>query len=196
MPEINGVIVRAALSNESNDGWIWLQTSAKHFSHRTVVGIRQRDRCCWNSIWVEARIIDHNFRKQYNSTSKHIPICQTHDTIVMAEWYREALGISRTTHKDNKTDTANLIIETSKVSCWGSLRAAGHHPDINVRLAARLGVLGVWLGIIGVYLGLVGTDLMKYIPYLEEYIGPALIVFIAIIGILSVRSPPRSSKAK
>jgi hypothetical protein len=70
------------------------------------------------------------------------------DTLVMGEWYRDALSIAATTQSNNRTGAVPLVVK--KVRCWGwrSLRSACHHPDPVVRLATRLGVLGTWLGLV------------------------------------------------
>ena len=75
---------------------------------------------------------------------------RNHDTLVMAEWYRKALGISRTTSPDNETGTVRLAVRPSRRQGWRSLRAACHHPDLSVRLGTRLGMVGVCLGVVGI----------------------------------------------
>lgn len=81
---------------------------------------------------------------------------------MMSGWYRDALGIPGTTADDNRIGRVTLTVRSyEKWKCWGHLRATCHHPDVVVRLGARLGALGVWLGLLGVGLGclsLVQTD--------------------------------------
>jgi hypothetical protein len=36
---------------------------------------------------------------------------------------------------------------------WRALRASCHLPDFVARIAAVLGLLGIWLGLVGLYLG-------------------------------------------
>jgi len=55
-----------------------------------------------------------------------------------------ALGIPGT-----KTEV-HLDVRQPKNPFWPALKAGSQHPDPTVRLANRLGLLGVWLGLVGV----------------------------------------------
>jgi hypothetical protein len=140
-------IVRAALRDEPNDGWVWIcGPAAAELRSRMVVKIRPVR--CWRAVYTEVRVIDCNFLHDYNEDSKkrRIDIHPAKDTIVIAEWYRNGLGI-RTSGRD---DTPKIELSIKRARLWGlkSLRAACHHPDPVVRLGTRLGVLGVWLGLV------------------------------------------------
>lgn len=179
-------IIRAALADETNDGWVWIcGHSTKHLDSRAVISIKAPGHC--RGIYAEVRRIDCNFCKKYNDGPRIAIECK-HDTLVMAEWYRMALAIRGTTKKDNKTDMVSLIVKESKLWGWRSLRVACHHPDPTVRLGTRLGVLGAWLGLLGVWLGLLGVCAMS---------SMALGVSCGILGILGASGiwatwgPPR-----
>jgi len=162
-------IVRAALSVETNDSWIWLQETGQEsrFGYRTIVVIR-RPGCC-RAVYTQVRNIDENFRCQYNPNESHnakecrrIEIKPNENVIVMAEWYRKALGIERTS-PENPTDRdkENLIIQAApywRLWDYPPLRAACHHPDFAIRLGTRLGVLSVWLALFSVWLALPGLS--------------------------------------
>lgn len=67
----------------------------------------------------------------------------------MNGWYRAQLGELETQHE--------YALDITPVDdCWGKLRACMDHPQIIVRVAAWLGVIGVALGVIGVILGIIG----------------------------------------
>ena len=143
-------IIRAALHEENNNGWVWFCGPAlKTLQSRRIV------RFCrpgyHRGVYTEVRKIDCNFLGRYNdddTKSWGIKVDPKLNTIVMAEWYRVALAIRDTTQANNKTGTITLHVK--EIRWWGykSLRFACHHPDPAVRLGTRLGVLGVWLGVL------------------------------------------------
>ncbi len=195
MTEID-FIIRAALSEETNDGWVWVQTPGKSFAPRAVVRI---DRCVRGRrfrIFVEARTIDANFRNHYNSGSGRIALAERRATLVMAEWYREALRIPCTTSPDNVTDMVSLSVVSTRMPVWPSLRAACHHPDLSVRLGTRLGMVGVCLGVVGLWLGSLGTDALQGIRYGNEILAVVCVVVMPLLAILASRGPYRSRRAQ
>ena len=140
-------IIRAALHDEANEGWVW----ASGISSRAIVRLSNAagDRV----VFCQVRKLDDNFREIYNDDPKkrRIPLIDA-DTIVMSQWYRDGLGGIETTNKDNKIGKVALKID-SYDRCWrpwGSVRAAAHHPEIVVRMGASLGVLGFGLGLTSV----------------------------------------------
>lgn len=139
-------IILAALREEMNDGWVWLDG----FPSRTVIEIKNLNTGC--SVICQARKLDDNYIERYNRDPRRLKVEMDNNTIVMSGWYRDALGISQTTKDDIKTGKATLSVSRYE-GCCGHLRAACHHPDVVVRLGARLGALGVWLGLLGVGLG-------------------------------------------
>jgi hypothetical protein len=141
-------VIRAALAEETNNGWVWICGPSKDdLASRPVAKVRRP----WHLRGTyETRKIDPNFLGEYNNDPKgvRIDINTTFDILVMGEWYRNALAIAATTQSNNKTGAVPLVVK--KVQCWGwrSLRSACHHADPVVRLATRLGVLGTWLGLV------------------------------------------------
>jgi hypothetical protein len=179
-------IIRAALAEETNDGWVWLcGPSTKYLDSRTVVKMRRPGRC-W-AVFTEVRRIDCNFLRQYNA-SLRINIDCKQDAIVMAEWYRRALAIRGTTDEDNSTGRVPLIVNEARVWGWRSLRAACHHPDPVVRLGTRLGMLGAWLGVLGVWLGLLGVLAMSSVALL---FGFGFLGLLGVLGVWAGWGPPR-----
>jgi hypothetical protein len=178
-------IIRAALAEETNNGWVWLcGPAARTLESRVVVKIsRPGDR---RAIYTEVRKIDRNFLHRYNQAPR-TDIDDGRDTIVMGEWYRTALAIRGTTKKDNATDRVALIVERAKLWGWRSLRAACHHPDLVVRLGTRLGLLGAWLGVLGVWLGLLGVFGMYGLGLVFGFGVLAL----GALGLWAGRGPPR-----
>lgn len=101
--------------------------------------------------------------------------------IVMSGWYRDALDISQTTEDDIETSKATLAVYPYE-GWWGHLRAACQHPDVVVRLGARLGALGVWLGLLGVGLGALSLSQADgYGKWLSCGIGVILILLAAFL---------------
>ena len=182
-------IIRAALSEETNSGWVWMQMTGKSFAPRTIVRIERRAGSRRFRIYVEVRKIDDNFRGNYNSGCKRIDLAEEHDTLVMAEWYREALEIPCTTSPDNETGRVRLTVARSPRPVWRSLRAACHHPDLAVRLGTRLGMVGVCLGVVGLWLGLLGTGALQGVRYGNEIFGFVGCIVLPILAIVAARGP-------
>lgn len=178
-------IVRVALADETNDGWVWIFGPSTVFIPRTIVAIRRPGRC--RPVYVEARKGDRNFCKKYNADPR-IDIVEGKDTVIMAEWYRRALAISRPTAKDNTTDTVELTITEPCIPIWPSLRAACSHPDRVVRLGARLGVLGTWLGLLGIWLGACGVWPTAKCSLAGGFV---IVVLLGPVGLCATWGPPR-----
>lgn len=141
-------VVRHALSEEANSGWIWITGRSVELSSRGIVRISNPIHR--GAVYAEARIIDRNFCCQYNDNPGRYTIDTDHDTVVMGDWYRDSVGVG-TSGATNKP--YELVIKRPPFVWWGALKVGCHHPDPIVRISTRLGMLGVWLGILGVCLG-------------------------------------------
>ena len=154
-------IIRAALRDETNEGWVWMAGSG--YRSRTIVRITVPDGT--RKAFCQVRQIDENFLDHYNQSDKEksrlvregkkhrIDIDPKTPTIVMSEWYRDALGGFSTTTKKNGWKEIELEFQPydhGLKHLLGQLLAASQHPDISVRLGTRLGVLGTWLGLMGI----------------------------------------------
>jgi hypothetical protein len=176
--------VFAALSDQTNEGWIWFRNPSLHT--RTIVRVRhpETDRV----VFCESRKIDSNFLAQYKQSAREIK--NPDGAIVISEWYRNALGGFATSGMSG--DQVKLDITRAKIPVWGSLRASCHHPDIAVRVGTRLGVLGAWLGLVGLVPALM--DLTELHRGCRASFLIAVAVVGAIVGSLACRGvkPPIS----
>ena len=98
------------------------------------------------SVYCEALQIDENFLAHYNQSPRR-NISDRACAVVMNEWYRSRLGCS-----DTQTEYP-LEIKRANHLC-GKFCACIQHPQIVVRLATWLALLGLALGVIGVLLGI------------------------------------------
>ena len=85
-------IVRAALRDEANEGWIWTDG----FPSRTVVKITNCDGEKWffqrRCVVCEVREFDRNFFAHYNKDRRlSVPENSRQPTVVLSHWYRSAL---------------------------------------------------------------------------------------------------------
>jgi hypothetical protein len=164
--------VYAAIEDEYNDGWVWLQ--CPNYPSRTLIQLRNPEN--GRVTYCEARHIDQNFLDRYRGdperTTVHGGISIPEQALVISEWYRNALGGFDTSarrreraEKEGRRAITTTLIEIRPLFRygWGALRAASHHPDIAVRVGTRLGMLGVWLGLVG----LIGLVLDKRAPFSE-----------------------------
>ncbi len=177
-------IIRAALHEETNQGWVWMDGIAS----RTVVKITNPERK--RSIFCQVREFDKNFLREYNAQKCTFNIkekfCGGQPTIVMGGWYRDALGIRKTTEEDDITDRQKLCVKRFGLWGWRDLRATAHHPDIVVRLSLRLALLGVWLGAVGLML-----SLRQLCLNLSPLLASLLIAPIIILSLAACRAPKK-----
>lgn len=137
-------IVRASLHEEANAGWVWLDG----FPSRTLVKISNV--ATGRRIICEVRRFDQNFLKKYNLKPRiDIDPQMISQTVVMSQWYRDALGGFPTTGTNNQSGVVELTISRCRCQTWAGIRAASQHPDIVARIGTRLGVLGGLLGVVG-----------------------------------------------
>jgi hypothetical protein len=141
------------------------------------------------SVYCQVREIDRNFTTRYNVPKSGRFHLTESDTIVVGQWYRDCLGILKTTSSDNKADLVELKIAPLSAlwRWWGSLRAAAHHPDIVVRMGISLGVLGVMLGIIALVPTLLDFSVLPKPCQLPVVLAIAFIS--TLVGYLACRRP-------
>lgn len=240
----NDFRIFTALHEDTDKGWVYLLLDPS-FKNRQTIKVRNPQQK-GKYIYCEYRELDDRFRRNYNdqprtanirarnSENKDSQITkdsreQFKDVLVISKWYRDALGISDTTHKNvpqkakareyearfnldvEKTqdrsyegtfrvkgvttrDTmsvqlkenqkpVNLKIISPWCPLWADLRASCHHPEPVTRIAARLGILGVWLGVVA------------FLEPLSKLIAPLLkvelrqeveVVFILLLTVLSL----------
>ena len=138
--------VFASLAEDINNGWVWVPESL--VGERTVIRIENKK--SGKVVYCEALQIGENYLKRYNKNNSTYQIHDKNSSIVMSEWYRKKLGITKT------QEEIEFVIVTND-NPWGHLRASLHHPQIVVRLAMELAIISVVLGAIGAYLGVFGT---------------------------------------
>lgn len=174
-------VIRKALAEESNEGWVWMAKRS-----RTIVRINHPEGR--RSVYCQVRDLrDNNFTRRYNKPPRR-NIVYPDETIVMGQWYRDALGIPGATAADNVGGRADLIVKELSRWGWGALRAACHHPDAYVRLATRLGVLGAWLGVFG-FMAPVANLLVERDKPVNDYLVVAVSVITGALGLLVCRGP-------
>lgn len=136
--------VYASLSEDSNNGWIWLPDII--INKRAVLKLQNLDNN--KSVYCEALPIGENFLRRYKLADT-VLIENQDKIIVMNEWYREKLCITSTQVEHN--------FRVKKVNNpYGHIKASLDHPQIVVRLAMELAVIGFVLGIVGLALGIIG----------------------------------------
>jgi hypothetical protein len=175
--------IYAALSDETNAGWIWF--SCPPLPTRTIVKVRHPKNS--RVVYCESRKIDHNFVREYNKPPR-TNIDNSCEALVLSEWYRNALGGFATSSMSG--DQVKLEITTAQIPVLRSLRACCHHPDIAVRVGTRLGVLGTWLGLVGLVAAL--PELATLNSCYRVFFLIAVTVVGAVVGIpacLGVRPP-------
>lgn len=133
--------IYAAFKEDINSGWVWLAIPT--LPPRCVVKITNR--VTSQSAYCEALQIDENYLTAYNQLPRKT-ISQASDALIVNEWYRTRLGCMQ-------TQMAYSLEVESVNNPFGKLMACLQHPQVVVRLATWLGILGLALGFVGVTLG-------------------------------------------
>lgn len=137
--------IYAAKTEDVSQGWVRL--GGLKLPHRSVVKLKASD--TGKSVYCEVLSIDDNFIDDYNRPGGgRIAIKDAQQyVLVAAEWYRTHLGL--------KTgDEAEIEVTIDNGFC-GRVHACLHHPQVVVRVATYLGILGVALGALAVVLALI-----------------------------------------
>lgn len=131
----------AALHDDLHQGWVWLQDC--NLPARSVVKITNSSNV--QSVYCETLQIDTNFLEKYNQAPR-FSISDPASSLVIGAWYRAKLGV---------VTQSDIPLTVKACNSWfGKFRACTDHPQIVVRVAAWLGVIGLFLGLIGLALGL------------------------------------------
>lgn len=159
--------VHAALHEESTSGWVW--SKVDNVESRSLVRIVSKTTN--KSVICEYREIDSFFLHYFNARRRDgsQEMTMVERPVVISSWYRGALGIKGIGHD------VELNITPVRLRWLGSIQGGCQHPDVVVRLATRLGVLGVWLGL---------TSVMMSVLSFEWFRKPWLIAILltAVIG--------------
>jgi len=127
----------AALREDTQQGWVWLEDSSLLI--RSIVKVKNFEN--GKSVYCEALQIDKNFLNNYNQSPRHT-ITDAKNALVISGWYRAKLG-------ELKSQSDVPLAVTSCNSWFGKFMACTHHPQIIVRVAAWLGLISVGLGLLG-----------------------------------------------
>jgi hypothetical protein len=134
--------IYAAREEDAHQGWVWMQRP--ELAPRGVI-------CVLNpandaKIHCEALQIERNFLDSYNQPPR-LTISDPASALVIGEWFRAKLGI--------KTQE-EIQLQIRPCRTWyGQFKACTDHPQVVIRVAAWLGVVGLILGVIGLALGII-----------------------------------------
>jgi hypothetical protein len=140
-----------SLADEALAGWIW--TDKKGFGYRKFIIIKNPENE-GKSIITFKRRIDENFIKKYNgrregSISKDdCKICGDKNTnhLVINEFYREELGISKT-YKKGETGKMTKL-EITNANWFNVLKYQWSHPNPAIQCGNRVAIASAAIGII------------------------------------------------
>ena len=145
---MNKYRIYAPLAEELNEGWVWIyddELNKRIDASRRIVCIRNPHR--GKPVYCEALYLDQDYVNYYKHTwgKRHVgrdtDIGTEHNRVVMNKWYRKRLGSIR------PGEEQELTIKITK-GPWAKFKACIQHPQVVVRLATWLGVIGVALGVI------------------------------------------------
>ena len=171
--------VHQALSDDSNEGRIWIKPSSQNTElgnikqgERRIVRIKRKDA---KPVFSEALLADPGYLKRWEETRKvkgsELEDC---NVIFISAWYRHSLGI-----EEEKfpviidLDDVKLLHPGSPRNLWALLyQYPRNHPQALVRSASMMGIIGFGLGVIGTGLGVVGIN-----DWLASHISPSLTNF-------------------
>jgi hypothetical protein len=138
---MDNFLILAALASEMKEGWVWLPLSANWSTD--LVRITYHDR----SVICERRVVDANFRRLYEQTTR-MSLSAVENFIVMNAWYRQRLGI-------NDTQISLPLEIKEENGFWAShVSVFREHPQAVVRTNILVAMVSIGLGILGLVLGL------------------------------------------
>lgn len=179
--------VHTALSDDSNEGWIWIRPSSQNTdlqgeieNKRSIVrikinsstqnadlwkeienkgGITHRRKKLAKPLYAEALLADIHYLERWRE-NMGIKFGDDYNVIFISAWYRNLLCIGGI----GTPMIIDLSLESRKS---GSLRELWallyqyprNHPQVVVRTANMLAIIGFGLGVIGIGLGLFSIDL-------------------------------------
>jgi len=159
--------VRPAPTENIDSGSVWV-TLPRDFPSRSVVKITNCDpgSDAGHHVYCEALAIGAYFVERYNlrvaeplrleriryyDESKRAFDYQGKGLIFISDYYRRHLG-------EAFKDFADHDLTVTRADGWvNHTRACLQHPQISIRLATQLGLLGLALGILGTVLGVIGV---------------------------------------
>jgi hypothetical protein len=143
--------VHAATRDAIDRGYVWVQPPVGvNYPQRAVCKIKNFE--TGRSAYCELLQADRNYLRYRHGFRSASRIQPQQPAISLNQWYREKLGIPRT------GVDVDLGIFVTECRCKGALwrvRACLEHPEIVVRLATVLSIVGVILGCIGIGLGVI-----------------------------------------
>jgi len=154
--------VHTSLDEDKNEGWVWIRNS--HLKNdlegkRRIIRITAETK---KKVFCEALYADPRYMKKWYviwvNDGREIPP-PTQNLAFISEWHRILLGIEKIWK-----DPRNLAIdypENSLRPFWWQLCACLDHPQVVVRLATLLAIIGVGLGILGMGVGIAGVQEWK-----------------------------------
>lgn len=160
-------IVHTSLRDDRNEGWVWIRNrclKTELDGKRRIVRITAKP---GKSIFCEALWADDWYMKKWDklwiNTCTKVPLPNENLAFISA-WYRRRLGIRR----GRQSLTIKYCKETPR-PFWWQLRACLDHPQVVVRLATVLAIIGIGLGLIALGLGIVGVP--DWRPYGSFCVG-------------------------
>jgi len=139
----------AALHEDIAEGFVWLKQAG--LPARSVVKIVRSGSDKSQSVFCEALQLEKNFLTRYNNEHRcKISADDGSSVLVISHWYRTKLG-KPGVPLETKNDYQLEI--TSANSLRGRICACMQHPQLAVRVATRLGLIGFVLGVLSLFLG-------------------------------------------
>jgi hypothetical protein len=146
--------IYAALHEDIAEGFVWLKDA--DLPARRIVRIVRKGSGPRKSVFCEALQLEKNFLTRYNNEAERRCKIEGGDepsALVINHWYRTKLG-KPGLPLETKNDYQLEI--TSANSLRGRICACMQHPQVVVRVATWLGVIGVALGLLGLGFGAFG----------------------------------------
>ena len=150
--------VQKSLDDEKNGGWVWFRDPMLRSMEgkRLIVRITAKT---GRSVFCEALFADSRYMKKWCSVRNlpDYPIAPTDMNLAfISQWYRSKLGI------DPLPQQLQVEYPESLTPLAWQVRACLDHPQIIVRLAAALGLIGLAVGV-GLALGAI-SKLSGFLP--------------------------------
>ncbi len=158
-------VVRQALCDEMESASVWI-TDTSLFDTRTAVLIEHWvDNKKIKSVCCECMVVDPTYRKRRDKvceangwrlfsealqSDRAIRVGkQAAETIVMSAYYRSRLDVKNRSGDSSYTPAMLRIVPIKRHDVYHRIQVCLNHPQIAVRMATWIGIIGAALGVLG-----------------------------------------------
>jgi hypothetical protein len=141
--------IRRSTDEEAHEGRVWIldpQERTVFEGHRRIVRITHNGK----NVYCEALYADEHYLTDRYKKGQRPPQASDQKLVFINRWFRQQLGI-------DVDERVQLTIKVCR-NPFHQFLATAQHPQVVVRLATALGILGLGLGVLSIGLAVLGMQ--------------------------------------